>query len=85
MLHLHHEKYQYGSQLANLFFEKRSIDLLRNSLCLKKLAFLVQIFGKILRAYEYIWSKNFAEKMPKRAILANKWNFERGLMIQSLN
>ena|GEM_PF-1085870 len=60
---------------------KKILDLFRNSLCLKKLAFFVQIFGKILRTYEYIWSKNFAEKMPKRAILANKWNFERGLLL----
>ena len=28
----------------------------------------------------YTWSKNFAKKMPKRAILAVEWNFERGLI-----
>ncbi len=56
------------------------IDLFRNSLCLKKLKIFEQIFRKILRAYVNIWSKNFAKKMPKMAILASKWSFERGLI-----
>jgi len=35
-----------------------------------------------LRAYEGIWSKNLAINMPKRAILASKCNYARGLMSQ---
>ena len=39
-----------------------------------------QIYRQILRAYTNIWSKNFAIKTPKTAILATKWSFERSLM-----
>ena len=28
----------------------------------------------------YIWSKNLSKKMPKRAILAIEWGFERSLI-----
>ena len=58
------------------------LDLFRNSLCLIKLALFVQIWVKILRACADTWSKNFGTKMSKRAILANKWNFERGLLVR---
>ena len=56
------------------------IDFFQNSLCLKKLGIFARISGKILRAYAYIWSKNFGKKASKRTILTNKWNFERSLI-----
>ena len=45
-----------------------------------KLGIFARISGKILRAYAYIWSKNFGRKASKRTILANKWSFERSLL-----
>lgn len=55
--------------------------LFRNSLYLENLMIFVQIFDQILRACVNTWSKNLIEKMPKRAILTSKWNFERALLI----
>jgi hypothetical protein len=59
------------------------IDLFQNLLCLKKLMIFEQIYRQILRAYMYtILSKNLSTKLPKRAILASKWSFERGLILK---
>jgi hypothetical protein len=56
------------------------LDLFQSLLCLKKLMIFEQIYRQILRAYVSIWSKNLSMKLPKRAILASKWSFERGLL-----
>ncbi len=63
---------------------KYLIDLLRNSLCWIKFAIFGQICRKILRACVNTWSKNFAAKMPKRAILTSEWSCARGLISLAL-
>ncbi len=60
-------------------FTSKPLDFFRNSLCLKKLKFFVHVGSEILRACVSTWPKNLWDKMPKKAILASKWNFERSL------
>ncbi len=56
------------------------IDFFRNSLCLEKLMFFVEMWRQFFRACVNRCSKNLAPQIPKKAILINKWNFEKSLI-----
>lgn len=52
------------------------LDFLRSSLCLEKLAIFEQIWIKILREYEHIWSKNF-DKDAKKSNFNEQMEFRK--------
>jgi hypothetical protein len=57
------------------------IDFLRNSLCLVKVIIFRQVFNQILKPCVSTWLKNLIGKMPKGAILTEKWSYVISLMI----